>query len=298
MKKILLSLAAILLLAGGASAQTAKSAAVYPGKLDVTTVSVVKKANAPMMKEGESKYEFLGYEPTENTVGIWGPWDWDSASEVVSFITNGNLVDFSDFKGYKIVGLQFALIASLENPNILCFVYDDEETVGTQLLGALSEDDYQVSTIENNRLNVKYNTVGYPSDYTITGDEYAFMYGFYYEPVKGDGQSYDQTPFILGQTTDKTNINDLFYCGGVPQSGYEEGLYSLNDPTAKTAAFPLMGLILEKPNGATVILGVDGSVKSTAEQYFSLDGKKLSAPQKGINVVKMSDGTSKKVLVK
>ena len=33
-------------------------------------------------------------------------------------------------------------------------------------------------------------------------------------------------------------------------------------------------------------------------QYFSLDGKKLSAPQKGINVVKMSDGTSKKVLVK
>ena len=162
----------------------------------------------------------------------------------------------------------------------------------------MSEDDYQVSTIENNRLNVKYNAVGYPSDYTITGDEYAFMYGFSYEPVKGDGTSYDQTPFILGQTTDKTNIDDLFYCGGVPQSGYEEGLYSLNDPKAETAAFPLMGLILEKPNGATVILGVDGSVKSTAEQYYSLDGKKLSAPQKGINVVKMSDGTSKKVLVK
>jgi len=31
--------------------------------------------------------------------------------------------------------------------------------------------------------------------------------------------------------------------------------------------------------------------------YYSIDGKKLSAPQKGINIVKMSDGTSKKIFV-
>lgn len=299
MKKTLLSLAAMLLLAGGASAQTAKSAAVYTGKLDVTPVSVVKKANAPMMKEGESKYELLGYKPTENTVAIWGPYNWDSASSVVSYITNGNLVDFSDYKGYKIVGLQFALLASLgENAQILCVVFDDETTVGAQLGGVLSEDDYEVSTIANNQLKIKYNGIGYPSDYTITGDEYAFMYGFSYEPVKGDGKSYDQTPFILGQTKDKSYADDMFYCMGIPESGAQEGLYSLNNPEAQTAAFPLMGLILEKPNGETVILGVDGSVKSTAKQYYTLDGKQLSAPQKGINVVKMSDGTSKKVLVK
>lgn len=58
-----------------------------------------------------------------------------------------------------------------------------------------------------------------------------------------------------------------------------------------------MQLILETPGGSTVILGLNGSDKPVAMQYFSLDGK-LSAPQKGINVVKMSDGTSKKVLVK
>ena len=52
MKKILLTLAAMLLLAGGANAQTAKSDAVYTGKLDATPVSVVKKAKAPMMKGG------------------------------------------------------------------------------------------------------------------------------------------------------------------------------------------------------------------------------------------------------
>ena len=61
MKKTLLSLAAMLLLAGGASAQTAKSAAVYTDKVDATPVSVVKKAKAPMMKEEESKYVALGF---------------------------------------------------------------------------------------------------------------------------------------------------------------------------------------------------------------------------------------------
>ena len=74
----------------------------------------------------------------------------------------------------------------------------------------------------------------------------------------------------------------------------------LNDPDDKESdKYCLcMQLILETPGGSTVILGLNGSDKPVAMQYFSLDGKKLSAPQKGINVVKMSDGTSKKVLVK
>ena len=32
--------------------------------------------------------------------------------------------------------------------------------------------------------------------------------------------------------------------------------------------------------------------------WYSLDGKKLSKPQKGINIIRYSDGTSRKVLVK
>ena len=31
-------------------------------------------------------------------------------------------------------------------------------------------------------------------------------------------------------------------------------------------------------------------------QYFSLDGKQLAAPQKGVNIVKMSDGATRKVI--
>ena len=33
-------------------------------------------------------------------------------------------------------------------------------------------------------------------------------------------------------------------------------------------------------------------------EWYSLDGKKLNKPQKGINILRYSDGTSKKLLVK
>ena len=32
--------------------------------------------------------------------------------------------------------------------------------------------------------------------------------------------------------------------------------------------------------------------------WYSLDGKKFSKPQKGINIIKYSDGTTRKVLMK
>jgi hypothetical protein len=33
-------------------------------------------------------------------------------------------------------------------------------------------------------------------------------------------------------------------------------------------------------------------------EWYSLDGKRLDVPQKGINIIRYSDGTSKKVLIK
>ena len=42
----------------------------------------------------------------------------------------------------------------------------------------------------------------------------------------------------------------------------------------------------------------DNAGEATETERYTLDGKLISAPQRGINVVKMSDGTVKKVLVK
>lgn len=47
------------------------------------------------------------------------------------------------------------------------------------------------------------------------------------------------------------------------------------------------------PSGITNVTN-----EKTIEHYYSLDGKHLSTPQRGLNVVKMSDGTMKKVMIK
>lgn len=302
MKKTLLSLAAMLLLAGGASAQTAKSAAVYPGKLDVTTVSVVKKANAPMMKEEESKYALLGFTGSNNPSQNNGFPTWQSASMVMSELDNGVDYDFSELAGYKIVGLNFAVTANLgEQAGAFAFVYQDENDQGTELDSPylVEDENYKVSTVENQQLTLQWNSVAFAEPYEITGEELAFQYGLVYEQVKGNGTTQEEFPFLTGVSTD-SGVEGMFLVYGQPSSTYEEGLYTLNDPndTKSEKRCLCMQLILETPGGSTVILGLNGSDKPVAMQYFSLDGKKLSAPQKGINVVKMSDGTSKKVLVK
>ena len=301
MKKTLLSLAAMLLLAGGASAQTAKSATVYTDKVDATPVSVVKKAKAPMMKEEESKYALLGFTGSDNPSQNNGFPAWQSASMVMSELDNGVDYDFSELAGYKIVGLNFAVTANLgEQAGAFAFVYQNENDQGTELDSPylVEGTNYTVSTVENQQLTLQWNSVAFAEPYEITGEELAFQYGLAYEQVKGNGTTQEEFPFLTGVSTD-SGVEGMFLVYGKPSSEYQEGLYTLNNPDDNSEKRCLcMQLILETPDGSTVILGLNGSDKPVAMQYYSLDGKKLSAPQKGINVVKMSDGTSKKVLVK
>lgn len=290
----------MLLLAGGASAQTAKSATVYTDKVDATPVSVVKKAKAPMMKEEESKYALLGFTGSDNPSQMSGFPTWDSALMVMSELDNGVDYDFSEMAGYKIVGLNFAVTANLgEQAGAFAIVYQDENDQGTQLNSPylVEDENYKVSTVENQQLTLQWNSVAFAEPYEITGEELAFQYGLVYEQVKGNGTTQEEFPFLTGVSTD-SGVEGMFLVYGKPSS-MQEGLYTLNDPNDTESDYCLcMQLILETPGGSTVILGLNGSDKPVAMQYFSLDGKKLSAPQKGINVVKMSDGTSKKVLVK
>ena len=292
----------MLLLAGGASAQTAKSATVYTDKVDATPVSVVKKAKAPMMKEEESKYALLGFTGSDNPSQMYGFPTWQSALMVMSELDNGVDYDFSELAGYKIVGLNFAVTANLgEQAGAFAFVYQNENDQGIELDSPylVEDENYKVSTVENQQLTLQWNQVAFAEPYEITGEELAFQYGLVYEQVKGNGTTQEEFPFLMGVSTD-SGVEGMFLAYGQPSSKYQEGLYMLNDPDDKESdKYCLcMQLILETPGGSTVILGLNGSDKPVAMQYFSLDGKKLSAPQKGINVVKMSDGTSKKVLVK
>lgn len=46
----------------------------------------------------------------------------------------------------------------------------------------------------------------------------------------------------------------------------------------------------------TAINNVSGNVYLKVKSYFSIDGKSISQPQKGMNIQKMSDGKTIKVL--
>ena len=43
---------------------------------------------------------------------------------------------------------------------------------------------------------------------------------------------------------------------------------------------------------------IEGSQKLTEVARYTIDGRRISQPQKGVNIVKLSDGTTFKVLVK
>lgn len=49
---------------------------------------------------------------------------------------------------------------------------------------------------------------------------------------------------------------------------------------------------------ATSIKGVETSENATVVARYAADGSQISAPVKGINILKMSDGTTRKVVVK
>ena len=49
-----------------------------------------------------------------------------------------------------------------------------------------------------------------------------------------------------------------------------------------------------KPTG---IQSINNNV-ITGKRYYSLDGKQTTTPQRGLNIIKMSDGTTKKVIMK
>ena len=49
-----------------------------------------------------------------------------------------------------------------------------------------------------------------------------------------------------------------------------------------------------KPTG---IMNVNSNVM-TVERYYTLDGKYTTTPHRGINIIRMSDGTTKKIMIK
>ena len=67
-------------------------------------------------------------------------------------------------------------------------------------------------------------------------------------------------------------------------------------PMEKNYWFPEMPVFAMK--SSTAISSVEDSAEVREVARYSVDGKRISKPQTGVNVVRFSDGTVKKVVVK
>ena len=116
-----------------------------------------------------------------------------------------------------------------------------------------------------------------------------------------------------------TSLEDVYlYAEQVPQTGkdiFVESNYkyaTLHVPANAVEAYRnaeqwkdfgnIVALTEEDPKPTTGIDDMEMRVAEhetpTAQYYYTIDGKLLAAPQRGLNIVKMSDGTTRKVVVR
>ena len=94
----------------------------------------------------------------------------------------------------------------------------------------------------------------------------------------------EQTPEVDLDAFDSVDVSSVMLV--VPDNSVEE-----------YKAHPVWGLFwIETPTGIKEIDNEQLTIDDV--EYYNLNGRKLAAPQKGINIIRYSDGTSRKVLVK
>ena len=296
----------MLLLATGASAQ--KLDLTVAGEANVDSrfnkfeqVAAPKTNGMKKLKDGD---KLLGFPCSATPVANVG---WPTVPDAQSAASQ--LMLDESWYGYTVVGIRYLLLGSLgentEETPVGVYVWGIPESQKNEdLLVAekpLNEGDYELCVVRDQTLTANWNETYFDTPFELSEKTAALRYGFMYvQDTNDDAENLAAAPFLIGKFGDDeefpnpTTDNIPFLVFGT--FGEKQGWYGYSDEEYPYAL--CVQVIVRTPNGETAILGVDASGKAYEKQYYSLDGKKLSAPQKGINVVKMSDGTSKKVLVK
>ena len=79
----------------------------------------------------------------------------------------------------------------------------------------------------------------------------------------------------------------------VPESSIT--LYSKNKPWSDFGNIVALTNNDPKPTGIVSIVNADNV---SVVGYYTLEGQRIDLPRKGVNIVKMSDGTVKKIVIK
>lgn len=140
----------------------------------------------------------------------------------------------------------------------------------------------------------------------VTPYFYTYNYGFFLideikvtQDLQAGNQVYTwlQTKETDAETTsvDFTDLTD-YAVYSYDVTAYQD----LDDETAASAASNMVIVDLATGNSTAISSAVDSVDPNGAEVVarYSLDGRRLTAPQRGVNILKMSDGSTRKVIVK
>ena len=287
MKKSLLPIAALLLIATCANAQSIESPAMAHADMNATTdIEIAAANNGP--KKTDSDFEIFGYEGCNSPKGSVNFYNYNATMVASQFELTSNFVD------YTVIGMRFLALGDLgANARIMGIVYDKDEANMKPLTETLTSENYTPSVIEydettgKNMLTANWNVVAFVNPVKITSTSEMVRYGLMYTET-----SEKENHILFGQSTE-TDYENMFLAYG--NFGKGEGIYSLASKSAPNV--PCFQLVTLKPSGEVAIIGIDGSEQPVEKEFFSLDGKKLTTPQKGMNIVKMSDGTTRKVMI-
>lgn len=288
MKKFLLSIMAIVLSAGAVNAQSFGTAiegkAALKSKLH--SIAVAPKANQSVQKIKSNEF-YWGYTGADNPSMTDGFPGYDCYAVGAQYNTNTEFVN--EYAGSKVVGMAFIVCGSL-GEDASCFVFSKEKETYFEL----NDKNYSISTIDSEgNLDTKWNEVYFKEPIEINSNTEYLRWGYLYTQEK-DEKSENAYPLLLGEVS---NTNKGYSYLAYGDLGQDEGWYLCADDDNWPYTLCSL-LILQKPSGETAIIGVNGEKVASPEQYFSVNGTRLAAPQKGVNIVKMSDGKTKKVLVK
>lgn len=297
MKKILLSMMSMALLAVSANAQQ-----LTRGEMQTSTLRPINKSvvNISGAKKAEAQQVLVGLEDSDlknnsRKINIDGFPDWVKAEAIFAALPKDLI---KQLKGYKLTGFRFSVVADLgENAAAMVMAGNTNnkyETVANAYITNCTTCDLQ-----GNSIKIKWNVLNYMQPYTITGDESDILYGFTYEQKKtknGENFADECYPLLLGES--QADSNDAFLVLGQPTTQYKENVYPITYGENAPTYTPAFQMLAETPNGESAIIGVMTSNDATPTHFYTINGKQLTAPQKGLNIVKMSDGTSHKVMVK
>ena len=159
--------------------------------------------------------------------------------------------------------------------------------------------DYDADVWSNNEVNTSGTTATSHQHLTIlhADNDDAIRY---YSNVIDSSEVYDPYPYVLNSVIQNDSITDASAPAATLYNANTDGTYymhcrimSITQQSDGTVTF-----LYNPSDETTAIDGVTTSDGVTVVARYNLSGVLLNEPQPGVNILKMSDGTTRKVIVK